>query len=792
MGAVGEKVRVEFRSRWKSLVALALILGVPSGMMIAAEAAARRTDSALERFNDRYRLPDQALLLNPMLPGAFTPTLDQIARLPGVRQATYFKQVALPLKGKGEIGGIIPDAASAPALFRRVRLLTGRMPSPDRPEEILVGLGYVRMAGWHAGSRIALQDDTDPLTPALKQGDMIGASLRVVGTFVAPDGIPQVHAGGIPFIGTPALLALLPAKSPYRIEVYLDDPSDAAPFQDAVERLAAGRRFSGATDARQVILVPAQRALHLQASALRLLAIVGGLSLALVFSQSLSRMSTLLASDAFVLRAIGMTPRQQWAASMTILGGVGFAGAIVAGLTAFLLSPLAPLGDARSIELRPGFLFDVTAVAIGTAIVACGVAIVSALLSRRAVGSAASRERERAADASSSAADALSRAGMSPAAVVGARFAFDRSRGRTALPARTTIAEAALSVAGFAMALTCLSGLNHFLDTPRLYGKWWDERVTFTGSDARTHEREILAQRGVSGLVYGVYHDRLVVNGAVTHADRISVPARGETTMPIVEGRLPVAPDEIALGRLTMREQHLRLGEEVTVSLGLGAQPPLLMRIVGVAVFEVTLPRHGLGSGAVITFEAGERLGLAPVPAHAYVMLDRNAASSQAFRRGLAAAAGAPVQFAEYSTPASVLNFGNVRALPNVMAAILALFGVATLLHATISVVRLRRRDLAILKSIGFDRRQIAATVAWQATIIAAVAAAIGLPAGVLVGRFLWLWVVSGVGGVPVTHLSAAGLALIPAATVATALVVAAVPGRRAAAMPAAITLRTE
>src|SRR5204863_2825279 len=61
-----------------------------------------------------------------------------------------------------------------------------------------------------------------------------------------------------------------------------------------------------------------------------------------------------------------------------------------------------------------------------------------------------------------------------------------------------------------------------------------------------------------------------------------------------------------------------------------------------------------------------------------------------------------------------------------------------TLVHTLISSVRRRGRDLAILRTLGFKRTQVMGTVAWQSGTLAAVALAIGVPTGVLLGRLAW------------------------------------------------------
>ena len=56
-----------------------------------------------------------------------------------------------------------------------------------------------------------------------------------------------------------------------------------------------------------------------------------------------------------------------------------------------------------------------------------------------------------------------------------------------------------------------------------------------------------------------------------------------------------------------------------------------------------------------------------------------------------------------------------------------------------IASVRRRRRDFALLKTLGFTRRQLAGAVAWQSTVIAALGLVVGVPLGIAAGRWLWL-----------------------------------------------------
>jgi putative ABC transport system permease protein len=119
-----------------------------------------------------------------------------------------------------------------------------------------------------------------------------------------------------------------------------------------------------------------------------------------------------------------------------------------------------------------------------------------------------------------------------------------------------------------------------------------------------------------------------------------------------------------------------------------------------------------------------------------------------------------------------------------VLAALAACLGGVALSNTMTVFVRRRRRDLAILKALGFSKRQNAATVAWQATSFTLAALALGLPLGVAAGRWAW-------------YLAAAQLesAAPPAVrVVAIALVVPAalLAGNALAALPACAAARTE
>ena len=142
--------------------------------------------------------------------------------------------------------------------------------------------------------------------------------------------------------------------------------------------------------------------------------------------------------------------------------------------------------------------------------------------------------------------------------------------------------------------------------------------------------------------------------------------------------------------------------------------------------------------------------------------------------------------------PAEIVNYKAMGAMPAVLAGGLAAGAVAALGLTLVASVRRRRRDFALLKTLGFTRRQLAGTVAWQSSAIAVTGLVIGLPLGIAAGRWLWLAFARELSAVPDPVVPAASVALAAVAALALANLVAALPGRAAARTPAALLLRAE
>ncbi len=122
----------------------------------------------------------------------------------------------------------------------------------------------------------------------------------------------------------------------------------------------------------------------------------------------------------------------------------------------------------------------------------------------------------------------------------------------------------------------------------------------------------------------------------------------------------------------------------------------------------------------------------------------------------------------------------------------LAILGAGAVGLLLVTSVQRRRRDFAVLRSLGFRRSQLYATVWVQATTVACTGLVLGLVVGTAAGSVLWVMAAASVGLLPEVDVPAAALAVIVLATLVTANGVAAFPARAAARERPAGALRSE
>ena len=129
---------------------------------------------------------------------------------------------------------------------------------------------------------------------------------------------------------------------------------------------------------------------------------------------------------------------------------------------------------------------------------------------------------------------------------------------------------------------------------------------------------------------------------------------------------------------------------------------------------------------------------------------------------------------------------------PALLGAALAGGAIAALMLTLIASVRRRRRELALLKTLGFTRRQLAAVVSWQSTIAVGIGVILGVPLGIVFGSALWNLFARQIHVVPDPTVPAATLALVAVGALVLANLVAAIPGYLAARTRTAVLLHAE
>jgi ABC-type lipoprotein release transport system permease subunit len=143
--------------------------------------------------------------------------------------------------------------------------------------------------------------------------------------------------------------------------------------------------------------------------------------------------------------------------------------------------------------------------------------------------------------------------------------------------------------------------------------------------------------------------------------------------------------------------------------------------------------------------------------------------------------------------PVGILGAGLLHTRHAVLVVLLvAVLAGATLAHLLLLSTRRSRHDFAVLKAVGFRRRELAATTRWQACTRVVGGLLVGVPLGIAVGRWTWNLTAHGIGAVAATRLPVATIAALVPLMFAFALVLAWLPGRLAARVDPAAALRSE
>lgn len=780
------------------VLAVALLIGIAGGAVLAAFAGARRTDQALGRFLDRTNEPDDTIFpLDFRDIDQFDPAV--VSRLPGVKTVGSALGYLLATRTPdGEM--FVADNADALASEDGVAFykiggvgrLEGRLPRKDRVDEVVVNdvvahdyglsLGSVLPAGFaRFGDLLELAEDAAP-----EQFEALfkWVDLRVVGIGRVSD---QLQANENQEQGTVGLSPAFAEKfgdyATFRVVVVdLESPSDLGRFEAALRD-----RYSDVplqTTSRLTKEATFDRVVKPYVDALLLFGVAAALTGLLVAAQALVRLVAADGTDGATLDALGATRGQRASVSSTRALVAIAAGAVLAVVIAIAVSPLFPFGPARDAELDLGVHIDIGILALGTLVlVALLTAVVGWTAWRRARASKLFARADDSIRRPSVVADRLSRMGAPVSAVSGVRFALERDRAQGAGPLATTLFGLVVAIMTIGAALTFSTNLDRLVTTPARYG--WDWDTLIDPGDEGADEAiiaEVSNDDALSGVTIGT-RAVVTVNGQVLPAYGLE-PVRGRANLSVLEGRLPEKANEVALGGQSLRLLDRDVGDTVVARGADGTKTRFA--VVGRTVFpSISLNvAYSLGEGAAFTTEGLQQLE--PDVGPSFFLVDLAPGTTL---QSVSQHYGDQLGVDGVVRPGDIESYSRIRATPVVLAGLLAILGVGVLAHLLVTSIRNRRRDLAVMKTLGFTRRQLASAVAWQATTLVAVALLVGIPLGVIGGQVIWRAFANDLGIDTSAVIPVLAFVAIVIAGVVIANLIALLPGRAAARTPAGAVL---
>jgi hypothetical protein len=848
------RLRVTFRRRWGGYLSLVVLVGLVAGLGLGSLAAARRTQSSFSTFLASTNPSDLTVSVYGGNPGSANPDYDPaltaaIARLPHVRHvAAGLLLTGAPLTANGSprlrVTGEAFPVASVNGLFftqDRVTVTQGRIASAAQPDEIMMAAVVAKQLGFHVGQVIpygfyseAQQNlpgfGTSAVPPALR------ANLKLVGLGSLNSEIVEDDVDTLPTLIplSPAFAREVLARKGEQFTgalIFGIQTKGGTATVPAVQREVAALIPPGviSTDhALAPVVDKADRSLKPISIALGVFGAVALLAALLIAAQLMARRFRTDGGDLQILRALGAGP------SDTVLDGlIGMEasiliGSLLAAVVAVALSLLAPLGPVRPVYPSRGFSLDWTVLGFGAVALVVLLSTTAALL---AYATAPHRTALRPRIRSTSGArvvGSLARAGLPAPGVVGVRMALEPGEGRNAVPVRSALLGSVLAVALVVTTLTFGNSLQTLVSSPPLYGWNWTYILNPVGAgngDVPQVTFSMLKRDPYVAADSGVSFNDAEIDGQ--GVPFLVANAGAAVAPPILSGHGVQAAREVVLGAATMAQLHKHVGQYVTLTYGAPADapiyiPPTRLLIVGTATFPAigyasTVSDHtSMGTGALFAFQTlpkafqatmnggpdpaldGPNLALVRIrrgapPAAALASLQRIvAASNKVFDTAEGGAGGNALVVQGVQRPAEIVDYKTIGLTPTFLVSGLALGAIVALALTLLASVRQRRRDLALLKTIGFVRRQLAAAVAWQATVAAVVGMVVGIPLGLVTGRWLWDLFARQIYAVPYPTVSVVSIILVALGTLVLANVVAAVPARNAARTPTALMLRAE
>lgn len=807
--------RASLRRRWRGLAGIVLLLGLIGGLSLLSVAGARRTQSAYPRFLRSANPSTMSVDVGGLTFGGYE-EMAAIAQLPEVVRARAYAAfyVAPWVDGQPDLTQDFEALGSIDGRYFDQDVFTptqGRRPDPSRADEVAVNEESARRYGYHVGQQIDLgavseADLQDPAFEANPQPRLLTkATIVGVGAFV--EEVLQDDTDRSPLVlFTPAYVKEAKGLESYAWQglILRNGDADVA----AVKKVIFDHGGVPIFRVTSIDVFHAQQAVRPISLALATFGAIAGVAGIVLVGQALGRYVRLEREEYTTARAMGAAP-----GAIALASAVGPALAVVAGtllaiVAAVAASPTMPIGPVGRVEVSPGMDLDWTVLGLGGLVFVAVLFAITAFVCWR--GSPHLVAQRVAATKPSRNAVVARSGGLPMPVATGLRMALESGQGSTAVPARSVMAGAAIAVAALVAAVTFGASLAHLVSHPRLFGWDWDVALvdgSGYGNTNPTATQEILGRDPDIAAWGGAFYGGDELDGV--NLPLLGIDPGSAVLPPIREGRMIERAGEIVLGPASLEFLHKHVGDSVMSSTG-------PRRIVGSATLPSIGQVHGdhtsLGVGGIVITEelpgydrnraTGEPDSSGQTPAEDYgpnVLFVR-------FRDGVDKAAvterlnGSAPGLADYNgivvTPvqrsAEVVNADDITGSSTLLGVAVALSAVASLTIALTSAVRRRRREFALLKALGFTRRQLSATVVWQATSMTLVGLVIGVPLGVVLGRVLWNEFAGqlDVLAEPAVPFGVVGIVVLAALVAAN--IVSAFPARYARRVPAAVALRSE
>jgi FtsX-like permease family len=814
------RLRAAFRRDWPGYLAIALIVGLVGGLAMASVAAARRTQSAFPRILAASSASDLHVS-----PGPYSAhRVDQISHLPRVRSAeSYVALSGLRALRSGfadpgtSFNQRVEFVGSVDGLYfgqDRVIITSGQRASPRRPGEIVVSEQTARRFGLRVGQSLAYnfysgQQASDPgFNPMTRQPvHRVRLTITGIGVFtdeVVQDDIDRIYR----ILATPALtrqeLQCCAAYLWTGLRLARGDRDVAPVLREFVKLLPPGTQ--GIYRVTSVVEGQGERAVRPESVAASMFGLIAALAALVLALQAIRRKILSSRHARGILRAVGASPF-----AITVDASIGIIGAVAVGsmlavAVAVAASPLAPLGQLHRLEPDPGVSFDWTVLGAGAAFFLLALSAATAVLAHAEVSA---HPQRRGAAARRPAAVAMTAPLTLPAtATTGISFAFQPGSGRDPRPARPSISGTVVALVILVGSLVFGASLSNLVSHPALYGWTWDTELlagSGYGNIPLPQARQLLGHDPDIAAWSGAYFSSVEIN---RHSVPVIATTNARVSPPILTGHAVAGPAQVVLGPETLALVGAHVGGTVRVFNG---KTTLIMRVAGTA----TMPAIGVGHGIHSSLGGGAVLPASVLPQNLlasgigdHALQGPNTILVR-FRPGVDQAAairrleriGGPlsrirsvegIEALPVQRPAEIVNYRTMGTTPLVLAGMLAAGAVVALALTLAASARRRSRDLALLKTLGFVRRQVVAVVIWQASVPVAIGTVVGVPLGIAAGRFLWARFASELYVVPQPAISIVTVTVVAISALALAILTAIVPGWRAARTSVATILRAE